>query len=212
MSLGENIYQLRKKKNISQEQLGEQIGVTRQTISHWELEETAPNPEQLKRLSGAFGVSIDCLLDNEVFSVQRVQIRIGQWIKKYWLIGLVFIAILTACIWVSNIKIVRNIEFDSKIYTDEEITAAIDATMEYFREEFTGCVMKDIGYAGDETLDEYQEYVERNNAKEVIVLVSNFEVKESADGSLNSNSIYKNWNWILVREKNGEWEVVDYGY
>jgi len=212
MSLGENIYQLRKKKNISQEQLGEQIGVTRQTISHWELEETAPNPEQLKRLSGAFGVSIDCLLDNEVFSVQRVQIRIGQWIKKYWLIGLVFIAILTACIWVSNIKIVRNIEFDSKIYTDEEITAAIDATMEYFREEFTGCVMKDIGYAGDETLDEYQEYVERNNAKEVIVLVSNFEVKESADGSLNSNSIYKNWNWILVREKNGEREVVDYGY
>ena len=212
MSLGENIYQLRKKKNISQEQLGEQIGVTRQTISHWELEETSPNPEQLKRLSGAFGVSIDCLLDNEVFSVQRVQIRIGQWIKKYWLIGIVFVGVLAMCIGIGNTKIVRNIEFDSKIYTDEEITAAIDATMEYFREEFTGCVMKDIGYAGDETLGKYQEYVERNNAKEVIVLVSNFEVKESADGSLNSNSIYKNWNWILVREKNGEWEVVDYGY
>ena len=36
MTLGENIYNLRKKKGISQEQLGEQIGVTRQTISNWE--------------------------------------------------------------------------------------------------------------------------------------------------------------------------------
>lgn len=65
MKLGENILNLRKKYGLSQEQLGEQINVTRQTISNWELGETNPNPEQLKRLSNIFNISIDELLDNE---------------------------------------------------------------------------------------------------------------------------------------------------
>lgn len=69
MTLGENIYNLRKKKGLSQEQLGEQIGVTRQTISNWELNETSPNTEQLKLLSKSFNISIDDLLDNDIKTV-----------------------------------------------------------------------------------------------------------------------------------------------
>lgn len=49
MNLGDKILQLRKKNGISQEQLGEKVDVTRQTISNWELGETTPNPEQLKK-------------------------------------------------------------------------------------------------------------------------------------------------------------------
>lgn len=64
--LGEHIFRLRKKQGLSQEQLGEIVHVTRQTISNWEAEETAPNPEQLKRLSEAFHVSIDALLDHDI--------------------------------------------------------------------------------------------------------------------------------------------------
>lgn len=45
MQLGNNIQTLRKKKGLSQEKLAEKINVTRQTISNWELGETAPNPE-----------------------------------------------------------------------------------------------------------------------------------------------------------------------
>lgn len=63
--LGERILKLRKKQGLSQEQLGEQVNVTRQTISNWELNETTPNPEQLKLLSKALDISIDELLDNE---------------------------------------------------------------------------------------------------------------------------------------------------
>mgnify|MGYP005798136161 FL=1 len=69
MKLGENILKLRKQNGLSQEQLGEQIGVTRQTISNWELNETTPNPEQLKALSKVLSVSLDELLDNEVEGV-----------------------------------------------------------------------------------------------------------------------------------------------
>ena len=63
--LGENIYKLRKEKKISQEQLAEQIGVSRQTISNWELNETSPNPDQLKLLSKTLNISIDKLLNND---------------------------------------------------------------------------------------------------------------------------------------------------
>lgn len=69
MTLGQKILELRKKSGLSQEQLGEKVGVSRQTISNWELEETAPNPEQLKRLSNIFSISIDELLDNDINNV-----------------------------------------------------------------------------------------------------------------------------------------------
>ena len=66
MSLGDNILKLRKKQGLSQEELGNKIKVTRQTISNWELNETSPNPEQLKLLSKELNVSIDELLDNDI--------------------------------------------------------------------------------------------------------------------------------------------------
>ena len=76
MALGENILKFRKKNGLSQEELGEKVNVTRQTISNWELEETTPNSDQLKSLSKALNVSIDELLDNEIENVvvKRLQI------------------------------------------------------------------------------------------------------------------------------------------
>ena len=67
--LGENILKLRKEANLSQEALGDIVRVTRQTISNWELEETASNPEQLKLLSKAFNISIDDLLNNDIQNI-----------------------------------------------------------------------------------------------------------------------------------------------
>lgn len=64
MEFGEKILNLRKEKSLSQEQLAEKIGVTRQTISNWELEETSSNLQQLELLSKAFNISIDCLYES----------------------------------------------------------------------------------------------------------------------------------------------------
>ena len=69
MALGQNILEARKKSGLSQEQLGEKVNVTRQTISNWELGETSPNPEQLKLLSKELNISIDELLDNDTKSI-----------------------------------------------------------------------------------------------------------------------------------------------
>lgn len=94
--LGENILKLRKKLGLSQEQLGEKVGVTRQTISNWELNETSPNPEQLKLLSKALKVSIDELLNNGVQNilvekVSNTEKLAGIIIKILKVLGILFI-------------------------------------------------------------------------------------------------------------------------
>ena len=99
MSLGENILILRKKNGLSQEQLGEKINVTRQTISNWELNETAPNPEQLKLLSKALKVSIDELVDNDISSILVKKISnteklASMGIKTVKIIGIAFLVLL----------------------------------------------------------------------------------------------------------------------
>lgn len=66
MKLGEKILRLRKAKGFSQEYIAEQINVSRQTISNWELGETSPNPEQLLLLSKILETSVDSLLGNEM--------------------------------------------------------------------------------------------------------------------------------------------------
>ena len=71
MNLGDKILKLRRQKGLSQEQLGDKINVTRQTISNWELGATAPNPEQLKLLSEQLNVSIDELLENKITSSEN---------------------------------------------------------------------------------------------------------------------------------------------
>jgi len=65
MELNKNIYNLRKAKGFSQEYMAEQINVSRQTISNWELGETSPNPEQLVLLSQILETSVDKLLGNK---------------------------------------------------------------------------------------------------------------------------------------------------
>lgn len=70
MDLGKNILKLRKQLQLSQEQLGMKVGVTRQTISNWELNETVPDAKQLLALSKALDISIDALVDNDSQSKQ----------------------------------------------------------------------------------------------------------------------------------------------
>lgn len=66
MNLGNKIVKLRKREKLSQEILADKIGVTRQTISNWELNITKPDAEHIKKMSKIFNISIDELLDNDI--------------------------------------------------------------------------------------------------------------------------------------------------
>ena len=62
MDTKEILLELRTKRGLSQEQLAQQVHVTRQTVYRWETGETVPNTETLKLLSRLFDVSINTLL------------------------------------------------------------------------------------------------------------------------------------------------------
>ena len=69
MTLGEKLVELRKQKNLTQEKVAEELKVTRQTISNWELNQTIPDLEQSKALSKLYQISLDELVDNDMKAV-----------------------------------------------------------------------------------------------------------------------------------------------
>ncbi len=62
MEVKDVLFQLRKKNDLTQDELAEKLFVTRQAVSRWELGETTPNIETLKMLSKLYDVSINTLL------------------------------------------------------------------------------------------------------------------------------------------------------
>ena len=72
MELGNNLFNARKKSGFSQEDVAEKLGVSRQTISKWELGETLPDIRQSKKLSNLYQLSLDELIDFDL-DVQEIQ-------------------------------------------------------------------------------------------------------------------------------------------
>lgn len=113
MKLNEKIFQCRKRSGLSQEELAERVGVSRQAVSKWELGTALPELDKLKLLAKTFGVSTDWLLDDEQDIQQEtrqeaetvVQQRswvedvpgvIGKLLRRYgWLFG-VYLAVAGA--------------------------------------------------------------------------------------------------------------------
>lgn len=62
MEFQNRLYDLRKKRGISQEELAGEVGVSRQTISKWETGESTPDMEKMIALSTYFGITLDELV------------------------------------------------------------------------------------------------------------------------------------------------------
>lgn len=65
MTFGGRLQQVRKAAGLSQEQLGELVGMSRQAVSKWETDQAAPDIDKLALLCGVLGVSADELLGRE---------------------------------------------------------------------------------------------------------------------------------------------------
>jgi transcriptional regulator with XRE-family HTH domain len=66
--IGTFLAELRKEKNLTQDELGAQIGVTNKTVSRWETGSYLPPVEMLQTLGDTFGVSINEILNGERIS------------------------------------------------------------------------------------------------------------------------------------------------
>ncbi len=96
MSLGNSLSCARKKAGMSQEAVAERLGVSRQTISKWELDETLPDICQSKKLSSLYRLTLDELIgfDLELKEIEEAIEHVSEekqkeidwtkaWSKKY---------------------------------------------------------------------------------------------------------------------------------
>lgn len=72
MNLGNSLFQARKKSGLSQEDVAEKLGVSRQTVSKWETDETVPDICQSKRMAVLYHLSLDELINFDL-DVKQVQ-------------------------------------------------------------------------------------------------------------------------------------------
>ena len=102
--------------------------------------------------------------------------------------------------------------FASKYYNGDEYDDAVNEVFNYFSG-FEGCEMTEIHYAGD---DAVKEEADRRgmSCDQVMVLKSTFKTDgEDHKSSLEPNSTYEDYSWILTRTFHEEqWTVEDHGY
>lgn len=106
-------------------------------------------------------------------------------------------------------------------FSEAEISDAMYSVMDKFDNAFKGCELTKLWYDEEISNAQVESYMTSGrgsfngiNKNNVIVLLSEFNVDSSGgDGSLNPNSTYNNWMWILIRDSDkGEWRVDDWGY
>lgn len=66
MKFGENLQKLRKERGISQEQLAEQLGVTRQSVSKWESGASYPEMDKIVAICNIFHCDMDVLINKDI--------------------------------------------------------------------------------------------------------------------------------------------------
>lgn len=77
MNLGNSLFQARKKSGLSQEDVAEKLGVSRQTVSKWETDETVPDIRQSKKMAVLYNVSLDELINFDI-DIKEIQEAIDK--------------------------------------------------------------------------------------------------------------------------------------
>lgn len=80
MELGQNIARLRKERNLTQEQLGQALGISGQAVSKWE-KGGAPDPELLPSIADQLGVSIDALYGRPSEPLDNMAAALARWLR-----------------------------------------------------------------------------------------------------------------------------------
>lgn len=106
MKFGDKLSQLRRKNGLSQEELGEKLNVTRQTVSKWELGQSKPDTDKLMEISKLLDVDFNQLADDSVtidnnkvnnnLGVDSDDVRPRKWLLIVLIIVSIIIVIILA--------------------------------------------------------------------------------------------------------------------
>lgn len=98
MTLGQRIQELRKQKELSQEALGEKLGVSRQAVSRWEMDGAVPEVDKLIAMAKLFGVSLNQLLDVEESGQESPHREQSRSSKRFPLLGILCVLLSAALV------------------------------------------------------------------------------------------------------------------
>ena len=132
--------------------------------------------------------------------------------KTFWKVGIcaAALSLLCAC---GNVMQVKRIVEPSDVYSAKDIRSAMNVVSGHFFRHFDGCTLTVLEYDEAFSTERSAEWAEQYDADEAIVLLSEFEVDHTGgDGSLEPNSTYRKWQWILVRDKRENWRLKTWGY
>lgn len=220
MDIGNKIFELRKKNNLSQEQLAEKMGVARQTISKWELGETSPDLKQAKELSKIFKVSLDELVNNDIKDIVIEKVsnteKLSGMILKTIKISLFVIPI--AFIVILLLLVLVNIGLKSKD-TGREIEETIycqiygeEHTYSITYQELTGIP---IAMGGDSYFDDILNLDQYNDAHQIFNVINDYvkknggncemieekELNDLVDMQIKEGTLTNEGATILIQEK-----------
>ncbi len=84
MNLGSSLFHARKKCGLSQEDVAEKLGVSRQTVSKWETDETLPDIRQSKKMAILYNMSLDELIefDIDVKEIQQIIEKTSEQVEE----------------------------------------------------------------------------------------------------------------------------------
>jgi len=133
MSIGKKIQKLRKGNGLSQEQLAEKFGLSRQSISKWESEQSVPDISNIVQLSELFGVSTDYLVkdqDEDSLLLNSEKKPVHTFIKKRMIIlaAVLVISLLSNLILRADL---RNSQNNARAVLDMNQTAFFETLEEY---------------------------------------------------------------------------------
>ena len=224
MKFEEKLMKLRKRKAWSQEEFAEKIGVTRQTVSKWELGQTTPDAEKLSKIAALFGISPNDLLDDTVNLGQNnsgsLSRKNNNKILKLFILILILIFVLSGIGLITLNKIfnkVTNPEMPKSIAqmfqgnTISDIFNIISAEInkqekDNFNSKFKTFYYGDIGGSSvNNFLDEIIKSNEENSDKIITLKYKDIETANSQEirGIKNSININKNYEISYEYDENG---------
>lgn len=82
MGLGERLFELRKEKNLTQDEVAEKLNVTRQTVSKWETNQSTPDFDKIIPISELFEISVEELITGKTQEIKEGKITTKQEVKE----------------------------------------------------------------------------------------------------------------------------------
>lgn len=137
----------------------------------------------------------------------------GKWI----LFGFLFVLIII-CFWFlvlkpnpSNTSHAKVTMEEFKIYQKKEIESAIEEVFKKFKE--FPATLEEIWYQDNQSV--FDSWTQTYGKEEAIVLITNFTTydnEETFQQGFERNERYEKWMWILVRNRNEDWELKSWGW